>query len=148
MTIETATSPEDLNTDWPEDPDLLREGAGHIRLVKLIMKLMRGVSITNVSAARTFSLADANRVFRHPATDTTARIWTIPANASVAFPVGTVLMFRNELGAGAITIAITTDTLSHAPTGNTGQRIVAAGGWAWAMKEDSAKWFIVGVGLS
>lgn len=37
---------------------------------------------------------------------------TIPANASVAYPIGTKLNFM-QLGAGAVTVAITTDTLNH-----------------------------------
>lgn len=37
---------------------------------------------------------------------------TIPANAAVAFPVGTILSFLQK-GAGQVTFAITTDTLSQ-----------------------------------
>jgi len=37
---------------------------------------------------------------------------TIPANASVAFPVGTIISVI-QLGAGQVTIAITTDTLNN-----------------------------------
>jgi hypothetical protein len=44
-----------------------------------------------------------------------ANIITIPANASVAYPIGTQLHFM-QLGAGQTTIAITSDTLNVAAT--------------------------------
>lgn len=100
------------------------------------------------SAAYTLVLADAGKHILHPAADTTARTWTIPANASVAFDVGTVVSFRNEPSAGAITIAITSDTLELAGTALTGSRTLAAGGMATALKTASTKWVISGVGLS
>lgn len=42
----------------------------------------------------------------------TATVLTIPANASVAFPVGTQITIRQG-GAGQVTVAITTDTLNN-----------------------------------
>jgi hypothetical protein len=46
-------------------------------------------------------------------TNVAANIVTIPANASVAFPIGTQLNFM-QAGAGTTSIAITTDTLNVA----------------------------------
>jgi hypothetical protein len=76
-----------------------------------------------------------------------SRTITIPANASVAFPIGTVITF---VAGAAVTIAITTDTLFLAGTGfaTTGSRTLAAGGIATAIKTGSAGWIISGVGLS
>lgn len=101
------------------------------------------------SAAYTLVLSDGGKHIYHPAADTTARTWTIPANASVAFPVGTAVTFDNDAGAGAITIAITSDTLVLVGTaGSTGSRTLASGGRATAIKVDSTRWRISGVGLS
>lgn len=72
--------------------------------------------------------------------------YTIPANASVAYPIGTVLTFINT-GAAA-SIAITSDTLVLAGTGTTGTRTLAANGVATAVKVAATTWFISGAGLS
>lgn len=101
------------------------------------------------SAAYTLVAADAGKHIYHPAADTTARIWTIPANASVAFPIGTVVTFDNDFGAGTITIAITTDTLVLVGTaGSTGSRTLASGGQATAIKVTATRWRISGSGLT
>jgi len=102
-------------------------------------------TISTQSAAYTFVLADANTTIMHPSADTTARTWTIPANGSVAYPTGTILHIKNQLSAGTLTIAITTDTLTWArAAGGTGSRTLAAGGEASIMKVDSTHWEIVG----
>jgi hypothetical protein len=100
------------------------------------------------SAAYTLVLADAGKHIFHPSADTTARTWTIPANSSVAYPVGTVLTFVNQISAGVITISITTDTMYLAGTGTTGSRTLAAHGIATAIKMTSTTWLISGSGLT
>lgn len=100
------------------------------------------------SAAYTLVLTDAGKHIFHPSADTTARIWTIPANSSVAFPIGTVVTFVNQDSAGVITIAITTDTMRLAGAGTTGSRTLAANGLATAIKVTSTEWLISGTGLS
>ncbi len=100
------------------------------------------------SAAYTLVLADAGRHILHPSADTTARTWTIPANASVAFPIGTAVTFVNQNGAGVITIAITTDTMRLAGPGTTGSRTLATNGIATAIKVTATEWLISGTGLT
>lgn len=100
------------------------------------------------SVAYTLVLADANKHVFHPAADTTARIWTIPANASVAYPVGTAITFINQNAGGVITISITTDTLRLAGVGTTGSRTLAANGIATAIKITATEWIISGTGLT
>lgn len=102
----------------------------------------------NVSAAITFEGRHANKRILHPSADTTARVWTIPSNASVPYPIGTTLAFGNQNGAGALTIAITSDTMYLAGSGSTGSRTLAANGSAVAVKETSTVWQISGVGLT
>ncbi len=59
----------------------------------------------------TFALIDRGALVTGSNGDATA--FTIPANASVAFPVGSVINVL-QLGAGRITVGITSDTLSGA----------------------------------
>lgn len=107
-----------------------------------------GVPVNSQSADYTVSLTDSGKQIYHPTTDATPRIWTIPANASVAFPLGTAITFNNDTGAGAITIAITTDTMVLAGAGSTGSRTLAADGIATAVKMTATRWKISGSGLT
>ncbi|MGP1678835.1 MAG: hypothetical protein ACTS6J_16975 [Burkholderiales bacterium] len=100
------------------------------------------------SAAYTLVAADSGKQIYHPIADTAARIWTIPANSSVPFPIGTVVTFINDNAAGAITIAITTDTLRLAGSGATGSRTLAANGIATAVKITATSWQINGTNLT
>lgn len=72
---------------------------------------------------------------------------TIPANASVAFPIGTTITFI-ATDAGGCSIAITSDTLRWAEDGTTGTRTLAQYGIATAIKVTSTSWLISGTGLS
>lgn len=148
MTVETATSINDLNTSYPANSDAKSEGAAHIRLIKTVLKAERGLAVTSKSADYTFVLGDANNAFLHPSADTTGRTWTIPANASVAYAVGTAITFLNQTGAGDITIAITTDTMYMAGTTSSGSRTLTENGVATAVKLSATSWLISGVGLS
>jgi len=78
---------------------------------------------------------------------TATRTVTIPANSSVAFPVGTAITFIAATGA-TVTIAITTDTLLLAGPGTTGSRTLAPFGIATAIKITSTSWIISGNGLT
>lgn len=104
--------------------------------------------INSQSAAYTLVESDKNAIIYHPSADTTARTWTIPSNASVPYPIGTQIVFDNDAGAGALTIAINTDTLVLISAGTTGSRTLASGGQATATKVTSTRWRISGVGLS
>jgi hypothetical protein len=72
---------------------------------------------------------------------------TIPANSSVAFPVGTIV---NVIASAGITIAITTDTLQWGgqATSQTGTRTVAIYGMATLVKVTNTIWYISGVGVT
>ena len=61
-----------------------------------------------VGVTYTAVLADADKIIT--LTNAAAIAMTIPANASVAYPIGTKLNFQ-QLGAGAVTVGITSDTL-------------------------------------
>jgi hypothetical protein len=99
------------------------------------------------SAAYTLVLADAGKHIFHPSGDANARTYTIPANASVAYPIGTALTFIN-MTAEVVTIAITTDTMYLSSDGTTGSRSLAQYGSATAIKMTSTDWLISGSGLT
>ena len=99
------------------------------------------------SANYTLVAQDAGKFIYHPASDANARTYTIPANASVAFSVGTVVSFVN-LSANALTIAITSDTMYLAGPGTTGSRTLAQYGCCTALKTDATTWIISGTGLT
>jgi hypothetical protein len=98
------------------------------------------------TAAYTTVLADSGKHIYHPSSDNNARTFTIAANASVAYVVGTAITFVNEIN--TVTIAINSDTLTLAGAGTTGSRTLAANGMATALKVASTKWVISGTGLT
>jgi hypothetical protein len=106
----------------------------------------RNTPVNSQSAAYTLVLADSGKTILHPVADDNARTFTIPANSSVAYPVGTVISFVNLQN--TVTIAITTDTMYLAGTGTTGSRTLAEYGVASALKVDSTSWVISGNGLT
>lgn len=68
---------------------------------------------------------------------------TIPANASVAFPIGATIEISADVGA-TVTIAITTDTLRWVPSNATGSRTLVGPGTAVIQKKKSTEWWIKG----
>ena len=99
------------------------------------------------SAAYTLVLADAGKHIFHPSGDANARTYTIPANGSVAYPIGTAITFIN-MTSQVVTIAITTDTMYLSSAGTTGSRSLAQYGSATAIKMTSTTWLISGSGLT
>ena len=75
------------------------------------------------------------------------RTITIPANGTIAMPIGSTIAFVAGTGA-TVTIAITSDTMYLAGTGTTGSRTLAAFGMATAVKITSTSWIISGNGLT
>lgn len=56
MTVETALYPNQLNASWPAQSDIVREGAGHIRAVKTVLK----TTFPNVTGAVTPTHVELN----------------------------------------------------------------------------------------
>jgi hypothetical protein len=106
----------------------------------------RNTPVNSQDEAYETVLADSGKTILHPVADDNARTFTIPANSSVAYPVGTVISFVNLQN--TVTIAITTDTMYLANDGDTGDRTLAEYGMASAMKVASTTWIISGNGLT
>jgi hypothetical protein len=93
-------------------------------------------------------LTDSGKHIYHPAAGGAGDTYTIPANSSVAYPIGTTLTFINQDPTNAVTIAITTDTMYLAGTGTTGSRTLGTYGVATAIKTTSTTWIISGTDLT
>lgn len=104
----------------------------------------KGLPQNPQSGAYSFALAD---IGKHVINNGTTATWTIPANASVAFPIGSAITLVNN-GSGAVTVNTTTDTLKLAGAGTTGSRTIAANGMATILKVAATTWFISGTGVS
>jgi hypothetical protein len=107
----------------------------------------KGIPQSTQSGNYTLVLADAGKHIYHASGAGSGDTYTIPANASVAFPVGTAVTFVN-LDSNSVTIAITSDTLTLSGTTTTGSRTLAQNGYAVALKVTSTSWLISGPGLS
>jgi hypothetical protein len=94
----------------------------------------------------TLVLADAGKHIYH-ASGAGAATYTIPANASVAYPIGTAVSFVN-LSINAVAIAITSDTLTWAQGGGTGSRSLAQYGVANCIKITATQWLLTGTNVT
>jgi hypothetical protein len=118
------------------------KGTGEVQILGPLR--IEGASIiqNSQSANYTAVLTDANKGVFHPVGDNNPRTFTIPANSSVPYAVGTCLTFTNKIN--TVTIAITTDTLTWAGVGTTGSRTLGPNCTATAMKITTTEWMISG----
>lgn len=98
------------------------------------------------ASSYTLVLADAGKHIYHASGDGAAT-YTIPANSSVAYPIGTAITFIN-MSATTISIAITSDTMYFSSSGLTGTRALPQYGSATALKIASTVWLISGSGMT
>jgi hypothetical protein len=102
----------------------------------------KGVPQNSQTSAYTLALSD---IGKHISITTGGVV--IPANGSVAFPIGsTVVVYNNS--ASNQTISITTDTMYLAGTATTGSRTLAQRGLATCVKVAATTWVISGAGLT
>ena len=102
----------------------------------------RGLPQNSQTASYTLALADQGKMI-----NTTTGGVVIPANGSVAFPIGTAISIFNNSGSSQ-TISITTDTLRLAGTATTGSRTLAQYGLATCVKVAATTWAISGAGVT
>lgn len=106
----------------------------------------RGAPTATQDTDYTFVLADAGRLKIH--TSGSGHTYTIPTNATVAFPNGTVILIRNS-GAGSVTVARSGGVaLRKAGVSTDANATVAQWGYVSLLKEDTDSWLIVGTGVT
>ena len=104
-----------------------------------------GIPQSATATTATLAIGDAGK---HIYVTTNSQTITIPANATVAYPIGTTIGFIAGPSATTVTIAITSDTMYLGGTGTTGSRTLAAHGMATAVKVAATTWYISGNGLT
>jgi hypothetical protein len=102
----------------------------------------KGLPQNSQTASYTLALADMGKMV-----NTTTGGVVIPANASVAFPIGSAISIFNNSGSNQ-TISITSDTLRLAGTATTGSRTLAQYGLATCVKVAATTWAISGAGVT
>lgn len=130
--------------DAAADADALNRQSGDARYLGIAyLSIQQNAQTGNY----TLVIADAGKHIYHASGAGAGDTYTIPANSSVAFPVGTTITFANS-ASDSVSIAITSDTLTLAGTTTTGSRTLAQNGIATALKVTSTSWLISGSGLS
>lgn len=95
---------------------------------------------TGSDADQTFAVADAQTLQRHTGT-TTTRVWTIPANASVAFATGTEIDIFND-GTSNLTITAAATVVVN---GYTAKSITLTSNQGGVLKKvDTDRWIYMG----
>lgn len=106
---------------------------------------LRDVPATSITSSYTLVLSDRGKSIDF--TGVGSHTVTIPANASVAFPIGSVVTITN-VSNNSLSIAILNDTLHQAGTAGIGARTLAPYGVATARKTAATAWIIGGSGLT
>jgi hypothetical protein len=104
-----------------------------------------GIPSNAQSGNYTLTAADNGRGIDHASGAGSGDTYTIPANGTLALPVGFTFSVFN-MDSGAVTVAITTDTLRKAGTGSTGSVSVPQYCAATFRKVSATQWLWWGVG--
>ena len=105
-----------------------------------------GVPVNNQNTAYTLILSDTGKMVR--GSNAGAMAYTIPPNASVAYPVGTAIVIRN-IGAGTITITRGSGVSLLLSGGSTSKDVaMVQWGMATMVQESANNWVISGTGIS
>ena len=123
------------------------QGSGNFNAVGLFIngvQIYSGFSLNTQASNYILALTDQNKMILF---GNAAGTVTVPTNASVAFPIGSVVCIYNNT-AGNITIPTAGDTVRFGPTGSSGTRTLAQNGVATLVKLASTVWVITGTGLT
>jgi hypothetical protein len=135
-----------LGITLPDDTDLVKDGASAMRTIgNGFDDSLAKVTLNDQTATYTAVLTDnRNKLVRMNVS--TANDFLIPTNASVAFPVGSVINVT-QLGTGATTIkAVTSGTTTITSTGgtSTAPKLRARYSAATCIKVGTDTWLVVG----
>lgn len=136
-----------LNTTIPRYADSTANFTGDLQVGGVSVGT-KTIPQNSQSGNYTCVLTDSGKHIYHPVAAGAGHTFTIPANASVAYPVGTAITFINMDATNNISIAITTDTMYLAGSGATGTRTLGTYGVATAIKVTSTLWIISGTDLT
>lgn len=136
-----------LNTTIPRYADSTANFTGDLQVggVSVGTKI---IPQNSQSGNYTCVLGDNGKHILHPAAAGAGHTFTIPANSSVAYPIGTAITFVNLDASNNLSIAITTDTMYLAGSGTTGTRTLGTYGQATALKVGTTTWIISGTDLT
>lgn len=107
----------------------------------------RGIPQNSQSGNYTTVATDAGKHILHPSGAGAGDTITIDSNANVATAIGTAITFMN-MDSNAVSIAITSDTLTLCGTGATGTRTLAQYGVWTVVKITSTSWLGCGTGAT
>jgi len=118
------------------------------RLITVVQAIDPPALVVDITDDYTLLITDKDKTIRRTGS-TAGVVVTIPANSVVPFAEGDIIAVSNN-GTDAITIAITTDTLTWAADNTTGTRTLAPGGIAVfeLMDITSPNWTIAGKQLT
>lgn len=120
---------------------------GELKKVLLSNLPPSGIPQNHQAGNYAITAADNGRSIDHLSGDGAGDTYTIPANGSLALPVGFTFSVCN-LDSNNLSIAITTDTLYLMPGGTTGTRTLAQYGMATFRKVEATVWVCSGVNLT
>lgn len=102
-----------------------------------------GIRVVELATIQTFALGDVNTL--QTLTGATDRVWTIPANATVAFGIGSIIYLAARDTAKITVTAATGVTLTSVlGSGAAGSDDVSAGGMAALVKVATDEWMLSG----
>jgi hypothetical protein len=141
----TTMSIEDLNV--AQDGVVMSDNG----TIKVLPADEAGVDVVEVSNAnQTFALTDANTYQLLTSIATADKTWTVPTNASVAFKIGTTIMFGDRDGDGTYNLLIVGDTgvtltsYARSASGASGQHTCLDGGTGMIIKVATDEWMVMG----
>ena len=132
--------------DLPDDTDLVKDGASAIRTVGNGFDEAVGKLTLNAQTATYTVVLTDNRNKLVTMSVASANDFLIPTNASVAFPIGSVINVI-QIGAGQTTIkAVTSGTTTISSTGGTATapKLRAQFSAASCIKVATDTWYVVG----
>lgn len=136
-----------LNTTIPRYADATANFTGDLQVGGVSVGY-KTIPQNSQSGNYTCVLTDSSKHIYHPAGAGAGHTFTIPSNASVAYPIGTAITFVNRDASNPLFIAINADTLTLAGSGTTGTRTLGTYGQATALKITSTEWLISGTDLT
>ena len=132
--------------DIPDDTDLVKDGAAAIRTVGNGFDSAVGQLTLNAQTATYTAVLTDNRNKLVTMSVAGANDFTIPTNASVAFPIGSVINVI-QIGAGQTTIkAVTPGTTTISSTGASAvaPKLMAQFSAASCVKVATDTWYVIG----